>query len=117
MPLLHKRACDRKLSRTGTVDMDVGMEQMPNPSCSDEEDGCLGWARTGECEKNPAFMNAACRRSCGTCAQFITVRSCLPACLLADSMLSKPACTESPKPVQTVMHVCREASTSERTSQ
>ena len=39
------------------------------PACSDETDAttCAGWAKSGECEKNPGFMRSSCQKSCGTC--------------------------------------------------
>ncbi|KAF6256843.1 hypothetical protein COO60DRAFT_1471072 [Scenedesmus sp. NREL 46B-D3] len=35
--------------------------------CEDEDSNCGAWARNGECQKNPAFMMASCRRSCKAC--------------------------------------------------
>ncbi|KAJ4730448.1 2-oxoglutarate (2OG) and Fe(II)-dependent oxygenase superfamily protein [Rhynchospora pubera] len=35
--------------------------------CSDETANCGPWAAAGECEKNPAYMLASCKRSCGVC--------------------------------------------------
>ncbi|KHJ96342.1 shTK domain protein [Oesophagostomum dentatum] len=36
------------------------------PACSDYHRECSGWARLGECEKNP-WMSENCRASCRTC--------------------------------------------------
>lgn len=42
-------------------------------SCVDENDGCPGWAASGECEKNPVYMVGSkdavgyCRKSCKVC--------------------------------------------------
>lgn len=33
----------------------------------DNESECAGWAKSGECTKNPAYMSNFCRVSCGTC--------------------------------------------------
>eukprot|EP00884_Botryococcus_braunii_P010480 jgi/Botrbrau1/19433/Bobra.0338s0056.1 len=35
--------------------------------CADLDELCIAWAKTGECEKNPAYMNANCRKSCKLC--------------------------------------------------
>ena len=36
--------------------------------CHDEnESDCPGWAKSGECTNNVAFMNLNCKVSCGTC--------------------------------------------------
>lgn len=35
--------------------------------CEDQHESCNGWARKGECRKNPSFMMSNCRKSCGTC--------------------------------------------------
>ena len=37
-------------------------------ACQDEVADCEGWAKVGECEKNPEFMNKRCTKSCGRCA-------------------------------------------------
>ena len=37
------------------------------PLCADTDVSCAAWARRGECAKNAAFMQGACRRSCGEC--------------------------------------------------
>merc|ERR1719384_1869646 len=39
----------------------------PAGSCSDDNPSCEFWANSGECERNPAFMLANCRLSCGVC--------------------------------------------------
>jgi len=36
-------------------------------SCTDHHENCSGWANRGECEKNPKYMLANCKKSCGTC--------------------------------------------------
>jgi len=42
---------------------------MRTPSCADTAGSrsCAGWARGGECEANPNFMNESCRMACGLC--------------------------------------------------
>ena len=35
--------------------------------CVDEEAACADWAELGECERNPVFMKASCKRACGLC--------------------------------------------------
>ena len=34
----------------------------------DHSAACLSWAQGGECERNPTYMEASCRQSCGRCA-------------------------------------------------
>ena len=35
--------------------------------CIDENEGCKTWAKDGECDRNAAFMQQRCRRSCDSC--------------------------------------------------
>ena len=43
-------------------------EESSSPTdCYDEVENCLVWSHTGECEKNPTYMRAACKQSCGAC--------------------------------------------------
>ena len=37
------------------------------PGCEDSDENCGAWAESGECSKNPDFMQSKCRASCGTC--------------------------------------------------
>ena len=37
-------------------------------ACVDHSAACLSWAQGGECERNPTYMEASCRQSCGRCA-------------------------------------------------
>jgi hypothetical protein len=38
------------------------------PNCRDAAgSGCIGWAASGECVRNPAFMHTSCADSCGRC--------------------------------------------------
>ena len=38
------------------------------PHCTDTQEGCAGWANSGECSRNPGFMDSSCPQVCGTCA-------------------------------------------------
>uniref|UniRef100_A0A8J9TAN3 ShKT domain-containing protein n=1 Tax=Phaeodactylum tricornutum TaxID=2850 RepID=A0A8J9TAN3_PHATR len=35
--------------------------------CADSEALCPDWAKAGECQKNPGYMQLECRHSCDTC--------------------------------------------------
>ena len=35
--------------------------------CRDLQADCPGWAKLGECSKNPKYMLSSCRKSCGAC--------------------------------------------------
>ena len=35
--------------------------------CKDDNAGCGAWAAGGECNNNPGFMHATCRKACGRC--------------------------------------------------
>lgn len=37
--------------------------------CSDDHEGCKGWADVGECEKNPLFMHSSCPEACRSCGK------------------------------------------------
>lgn len=37
-------------------------------ACEDSSRDCAAWAASGECERNPAYMKAECRRACGVCS-------------------------------------------------
>merc|ERR1712226_358125 len=39
----------------------------PVPSCDDASTNCASWAASGECTKNPSYMNVNCKKSCGQC--------------------------------------------------
>lgn len=36
-------------------------------SCDDKNPQCADWASKGECNKNPAYMNVSCKKSCKKC--------------------------------------------------
>ncbi|XP_070212099.1 uncharacterized protein [Littorina saxatilis] len=41
-----------------------------NPMCPDHNEYCNGWASSGECNRNPAYMHGNCPYSCGKCADY-----------------------------------------------
>ena len=43
--------------------------------CSDLRQSCAMWAGRGECERNSAFMQGACRKSCFQCISEISAAS------------------------------------------
>lgn len=42
----------------------LGMDEI----CSDVDQNCAGWSASGECVRNPKFMEMSCRKSCGFCS-------------------------------------------------
>uniref|UniRef100_A0A383VHQ9 procollagen-proline 4-dioxygenase n=1 Tax=Tetradesmus obliquus TaxID=3088 RepID=A0A383VHQ9_TETOB len=48
-----------------------GVPQKPTSpgevDCIDDDSNCPSWAHHGECDKNPAFMHASCKKSCKVC--------------------------------------------------
>lgn len=38
--------------------------------CTDNHKLCQYWAQTGECNKNPAWMNVNCAKSCRLCGKY-----------------------------------------------
>ncbi|XP_046857487.1 protein Red-like [Xenia sp. Carnegie-2017] len=36
--------------------------------CQDENKNCPGWAKLGECQKNPLWMQVYCKKSCDVCS-------------------------------------------------
>lgn len=40
----------------------------PTPACKDLNQYCNYWQSSGECEKNPAYMNLNCQASCNACS-------------------------------------------------
>ena len=52
-----------------------GGEGEKQTACGDDAgDDCCGWARDGECEKNPGFMLVRCAKSCDACGDASAVR-------------------------------------------
>ena len=39
-----------------------------NSGCQDSRFECNGWARQGECSRNPTYMKSNCKKSCGLCS-------------------------------------------------
>lgn len=37
--------------------------------CQDSTTACTAWMESGECARNPVYMNQACRRACGQCSE------------------------------------------------
>lgn len=48
-------------------------DRVLNDACFDDAEGCPDWARKGECERNPEFMRASCRKSCYVCEAYVKV--------------------------------------------
>lgn len=40
----------------------------PTGTCVDTGEHCAYWAKTGECQKNAAYMHESCKVSCGLCS-------------------------------------------------
>jgi hypothetical protein len=38
-------------------------------ACTDENQNCSDWSKTGECKNNPGWMLTHCKKSCGVCKQ------------------------------------------------
>jgi len=52
-----------------TISNDVATERVSGStesSCTDSDDDCKDWARMGECQLNPAYMESNCCLSCKT---------------------------------------------------
>jgi len=47
-----------------------GREQASGSDCADQEGDCVGWARAGECDKNPRYLHQHCPKSCGQCPDY-----------------------------------------------
>ncbi|KAL4432155.1 hypothetical protein ABPG77_005917 [Micractinium sp. CCAP 211/92] len=51
------------------------------PDCKDNNEGCQGWASSGECDKNPSFMVGTkeapgqCIKACNRCADFFEFKA------------------------------------------
>jgi hypothetical protein len=39
------------------------------PDCVDDDHRCAGWAKQGECNTNPGYMNKSCKKSCNVCLE------------------------------------------------
>ena len=49
----------------------VDVEREPRCVNREEDKACDGWAKGGECDKNPGFMKAGCIKSCNACPPVI----------------------------------------------
>jgi len=54
--------CEKVIESTSTANV-VKREEL----CEDNHEKCSDWAGMGECEKNPSYMLAYCRKSCEQC--------------------------------------------------
>jgi len=53
--------------RTTTTTTKPTTTEISITDCVDLGEHCEYWARTGECNKNPSYMNVKCKRSCKLC--------------------------------------------------
>jgi hypothetical protein len=56
-------------SDTALDDIFIDKGACPGYTCQDNNEGCVSWAQSGECDKNPAFMHIDCPLSCKLCRQ------------------------------------------------
>eukprot|EP00325_Prymnesiales_sp_UTEX-LB-985_P006095 CAMPEP_0174705222 /NCGR_PEP_ID=MMETSP1094-20130205/8526_1 /TAXON_ID=156173 /ORGANISM="Chrysochromulina brevifilum, Strain UTEX LB 985" /LENGTH=299 /DNA_ID=CAMNT_0015903357 /DNA_START=111 /DNA_END=1011 /DNA_ORIENTATION=+ len=63
----YGRHCSEKPS-CPPPDGEIARKQMKKP-CADLQQNCLSWARSGECERNPGFMETECAQSCAACGE------------------------------------------------
>ena len=52
-------------------------------TCADDDSDCPTWAQEGECNSNPEYMHAVCKKSCSRCEAVAGVEA--PRCADADS--------------------------------
>ena len=45
----------------------VFLSSVSAENCKDADTRCEGWAKVGECTKNPTWMATNCRKSCNKC--------------------------------------------------
>ena len=62
-PQRHNGVAPRKGTRPSSRAAKPGSK----PGCTDDDENCFAWAEGGECSKNPAYMESACRASCNKC--------------------------------------------------
>ena len=64
--------------------------------CTDSNDSCAEWARSGECAKNPAYTLKECPNSCGVCGDHTHAKSTHPTRREAERKLltSRSACAD-----------------------
>ena len=63
-----KQKWNPKSSSSKSGGDDRGDDGGASAPCRDLDPDCSGWAQKGECSKNPRFMLASCRKSCGACS-------------------------------------------------
>ena len=49
------------------TDAEKAVREGPTTSCEDEHTLCESWAKAGECDKNPTYMEVNCKASCKRC--------------------------------------------------
>jgi hypothetical protein len=59
--------CISALDRVGPNE--VGVEKGKGVFCADIGVFCQDWARKGQCETNPGYMDKNCAKSCGRCIE------------------------------------------------
>ena len=57
----------KKAKRAATTPLPP-RQQKVDPNCVDDDESCESWAKSGECDRNEAFMHQKCRASCHICA-------------------------------------------------
>jgi prolyl 4-hydroxylase len=65
----------KKYCRKACKMCDGDKEEVPeekSEECKDTHELCEFWAQSGECKKNPSFMEVGCAVSCGTCRKVIS---------------------------------------------
>ena len=60
----------------GQEETDDTLREQLLEKCEDQNSMCCQWARSGECENNPGFMEESCRLSCNICE----TERCSPEC-------------------------------------
>ena len=63
----HMAACARRSPASWALALGLLAALAASPECEDSVPSCVGWAATGECERNQNYMRLECRRSCGVC--------------------------------------------------
>jgi len=82
----QEEACDGDSDTCRYADPDEVAEVV----CDDDHPSCSEWARLGECEANPAYMEVSCAKSCATChmkdpaTRCLVTKNQIPAVLRGD---------------------------------
>ncbi|UMM43898.1 hypothetical protein L5515_019206 [Caenorhabditis briggsae] len=98
------RIVKRKLNFIGTTT--TTQSPAPTPKvCEDKHSLCCFWATTGECTRNPFWMNINCAKTCGTCdCELGTADKCVSSginCTLPTTTVVITTTTTTPKPTTT----------------